>query len=304
MKFFRARISPVENLTFIAMMVGFDAILSLISALLPLSSIFIMLIAPLLSAAVSLFCKKRYLAIYVIAGIGICIAITAWNFLNTLFYMIPALITGLVYGLLWKAKLPASANVFLSSLLSLAFFYLSILLIRGLLSADMVQVLLTFVGRGDDPGAKTIFPLFALGYSYAQTGIMHAFVSYQIARLGHEENEQPKMRLWYPIFSIVFLIPALILAFLQPSIAYLFLGLGIYWFICSCFLLFDLKKPLPAIGVVLSLVSTLFFFAGLHQSMPPYSSLLLLSAPLLLASIILLITAFVYRNKGQENAAE
>lgn len=282
MKFFRLRNTPVENMTFIAMMVAFDAILSLIAALLPFSAVFIMLLAPLTSAAVSLFCKKRYVAIYLFAAIGICLAVTAWDFMNTLFYMVPAVFTGALYGLLWKFKLPSSANIFFTTLLAFLFFYLSLLLIKALLNADMVTVLLTLIGRKEDPYAQTVFPLFALGYSFAQTGIMHIFLLYELKRLGHEETSDEKLSPWYPLIASVFLISSLICGIFHAKTGYFLLGLGIYWAIFSLVPLFDEFKPLSVALTLASIIGGVFLFAGVFGMMPGQSGLLLLSAPLTL----------------------
>ena len=282
MRFFRLRNTPVENLTFAAMMVAFDAILSLIAALLPLSALFIMLLAPLTSAAVSLFCKKRYVLIYLLAAIGICLAVTAWDFLNTLFYMIPAVFTGAFYGLLWKFKLPSSMNIFFTTLLSFLFFYLSLWLIKVMLNADMVAVLLALVGRKTDSGAVTVFPLFALGYSFAQTGIMHGFLLYELKRLGQEETNDEKLAHWYPLIAAIFLISSFVCAFFSAKTGYFFLGLGLYWAIYSTLPLFDDFKPLSLALAVLCLIGGVFLFAGCYSLMPEQSGLLLLNAPALL----------------------
>ena len=61
MKLFRERVTPVENIAFMAIMAAFVAIISLVSALLPLSSVFVMVLVPLAAASVSLFCKARFL---------------------------------------------------------------------------------------------------------------------------------------------------------------------------------------------------------------------------------------------------
>ena len=282
MRLFRLRKTPVENLTFIAMMVAFDAILSLIAALLPLSALFIMLLAPLTSAAVSLFCKKRYLLVYLFAAIGICIAVTAWDFLNTLFYMIPAVFTGALYGLLWRLKLPTSINIFCTALLSFGFFYLSILLIKAMLNADMVMVLLAIIGKKDDPFAPIIFPLFALGYSLAQTGIMHAFVAYELKRLGQEEVSDAVLVKWYPLIAAIFLISSLFCGFLHAETAYFLLGVGIYWSLYSIYPLFEEPKPIPFGLAALCILGGVFAFAGLYKMMPGQTGLLLINVPLTL----------------------
>lgn len=295
MKFFRPRETPVENLTFLAMMVAFDAIISIIAALLPLSALFVMLLAPFTSAVVSLFCKKRYIPLYLFAAIGICIGVTAWDFLNTLFYMIPSLVAGMVYGLLWRAKVPATLNIFGVALVSLIFFYLSLILIKALLDRDMVQVLLTFIGRGGDEVAAIVFPMFVFGYSVAQTALMHAFMVFELRRLGFEENDESIMKRWYPWLAFAFLVASFILAFFFAKTAYFLFGLGIYWAVCSFVSLFPKVHPILIVTMVLIAFGAVLLFAGLHSRMPPNTSLLLFALPLALLSLVAFFNPLLLR---------
>ena len=286
MRFFRPKVTPVENITFIAMMTAFNALISLIGTLLPFSAFFIMILTPLTSASVALFCKKRYLAIYLFASIGICIAATAWDFMTTLFYMIPALITGAVYGFLWRLGLPSSANLFLCALISMVFFYLSILLIKGLLGADMIEVLLTLIRRGQDPVAREIFPLFVFVYSLAQVAIMHAFLSSELERLGQTQIPENKAAMFYPILSSLLLILCIVFAFFTAKAAYFFLGTGIYWAIASMMLFWPKLHKLSILFLLLTLFGSVLAFAGIYRYMPPHTGLCLLAIPFFLSGLL------------------
>ena len=270
---------PTKNLAFIAMIVAFDAILSLLSALLPLGAIFVMLIAPLGAAAVSLFCKKRYIGIYLVAAIGICIAVTAWDIMTVLFYMIPALITGSCYGLLWKLKAPVTVNIFALTILASVFFYLSILLIRGLLGVDMVEFLLALIKRSNDGLSQAIFPLFVLGYSFAQVGLMHAFASYQLQRLSIEIVVSPRFDSWAPAITVALAIASFVCGFFYAKAAYFLFGCALYWMLCSLVLFAPKIKPITIAALVFGLFGSVIIFAAAYKLMPGNSGLLLLLVP-------------------------
>lgn len=298
MKFFRLRQRPVENITYIAMMIGFDALLSLVAALLPFSGLFIMLVAPLIAASVSLFCQKRYIPIYILGAIGICIAVTAWDFMNTLFYMVPAVCTGCFFGFLWKAKFPSSFNLFLTSLLSFSFFLLALWLLRLLFGeVDMVEVLLAMIGRKGDPHARDIFPLFAFGYSLAQTGISHIFLLYQLKKLGVSENGEGKFAFAHPFLGILFLGLSVLFAFFSAKVAYFLLGLGIYWFVCSLVATFMDLRSWTAVGFVSSVFGGILVFALLYAKMPSRTGLVLLAVPLSLVCLFCFLNRFFPRRK-------
>ena len=285
MKFFREKKTPVENIAFISLVAAFDALICLVGALLPFSAIFVMIVAPLTSALVAVYCKKRYLFIYLFAAMGICIAVTAWDFMTTLFYMIPGLITGAVYGFLWRIRLPMMLNLFFCTLVSLVFFLLSLLLIKGLLGADMVQVFLALIGRKGDVVAETIFPLFAFGYSLAQVAIMHAFLSAEIHRLENEERGEGRLILFYPLFAFLFLGTSLILAFFHAKTGYFLLGVGIYWAFASVSLYLPKPHPLAAVYLIATVFASILIFAASYARVPSPGGLLLIAVPFALIAI-------------------
>lgn len=300
MKFFRLRATPVENITFIAMMVAFDAILSLIATLLPFSGLFIMLVAPLLSAAVSLFCQKRYIPIYILGAIGISIAVTAWDFMNTLFYLIPAVVTGSLYGFLWKARMPASFNIFVTTIVSFVFFLFSLWLLRLIFDQnDMVEVLLSFIGRRGDTIARDIFPLFALGYSFAQTGITHAFMLYELKKLGVEEVQEGRFEFFHPIIAVFFFALSVTIGIFYAKVGYFFLGIGIFWLVYSLCNWFLDPRPLAIAGMVISLIGGVLSFAGLYRLMPSQSGLLLLTIPFSLFALFAFLNRFLPKKKAK-----
>lgn len=268
-------------------MAGIDAILCLVGAFVPLSSIFLMLLVPLVSAAVSLFCKTRYCFIYVLGAIGVSLALSAWNVMNTVFYLTPGLLVGVTYGLLWKAKLPTSVNIFLVTLLSTGLFYLSFLLLRVFFDGvDMVNMLLTFIGRGNDPISRQIFPLFAFGYSLAQIAITHIFLVYELRRMGMDEIEASRLLPFYPLFAALFLALAFGLGFAYLPLAYFFLGLGVYWTVNSALSFYPRLHPFAIVLLVLTLGGSILLFATLCPKMPNQSGLLVLALPLLCTSLI------------------
>ena len=260
-----------------------------------------MLMVPLLSAAVSLFCKGRYLPIYIFGAIGVSLALSAWNIMNTVFYLIPGLLVGVTYGLFWKLKTPTTLNIFVVALLSTGLFYISILLLSALFDGvDMINVLFTFIGRGNEPISRQIFPLFAFGYSLAQIIITHIFVVYELRKMGIEEVPGQGQCIYRLVLALAFLYLALIFAFLYVPASYFLLGLGIYWAIV-CFLDFYPRiHPITIVLLILSLGGSILLFGAFYKQMPPYTGLLLLSAPLSLGAILTYANRFFLRLRDKK----
>ena len=279
--YFRKRQTPTENLTFIAMMVGFDAIFSLVSALLPFGAVFIMFLVPLTSALVASYCQKRFLIIYIFSALGIALAVSAWNIANTIFYLFPALLTGSLYGVLKRKRAPYSLNIFATAALSLGLFYFSLWFLKVVTGADMVDFLLGVVGKKDDPLAPNIFPLFGFAYSLSQMAVVHIFLQFEFTHLEDTSIPENGLFIWYPLPATVFLGSAIGCAFISAKAAYLLFGMGIYW---SLYCLYSMMKVHRFWSwIILGVVIFLGYlgFAATYQLVPAGNGLSLLSLPFL-----------------------
>ena len=303
-RYFRKRITPTENLTFIAFMAGFDAIVALVAGLLPLSAIIVMLIVPLTSAAVCLFCKNRFVLVYLFAAMGITLAVSAWNITNTVFYLYPALLTGTCYGLLWKAKFPHSLNIFISSLLSLGLFYLSLLFLRGVTGVDMVTFLLTAIHKQDDPLAQEIFPSFAYAYSLAQVAFSHLFMESQLSRIEPTEHHEEKMEPFAAPASFLGCGLAVTLAFFHAKTAYLFLSFGIYWFLFAFYFALIKKNKPTYVFMALTFFGGWLGFAALYGVVPKGNGLALIGLPIGCLVIVCFLNYLLLRKKVNDPTIE
>ena len=301
MSVFRKRETPVENIAFLAICAGIDAVLSLVSALLPASALILMLVIPLTSAVASFYCKAKYFPIYLVASAGVCLAVSAWNISNTLFYVIPSLLVGAAYGFGIKNRLTSSFVLFICSVLSFGLFYASMLLVKALLEVDVQDSLLALVGLSDKEGAAIGFPLFIYGYSLAQMAIVHIFLQSEFAHLGNVEINENNVSKWYCLPSFTFLGGAIGCAFISAKAAYLLLGLGIYW---ALYCLYDIalkKKPLPWIILGILVFVGWLGFAALYSALPAGNGLSILALPLLSIPITHFLNQVLLRKKGNDS---
>lgn len=233
MAFFQKKETPAENIAFCAIAASFDALLSLAGALLPLSAIFVMAIAPLIASLVAYFCKKQYYALYGFAALGVSIAVSAWDFQNTLFYLLPSLVSGLLYGYGAQRNAPSSLNVFLSSMAQFAFFFVSYYLVKLIYQADMVSVLLSLMKKEPSSLSEAAFPLFGLAYSYAVSALSHMVFAIVGPKLGITSSWGVRFRFLFPSLGLLFSASSLGLLFLYAPASYVLFGIGLYWSIAS-----------------------------------------------------------------------
>ncbi len=254
MKVFTKKETPVQNLAFCAIIAGFDGILSLVSAMLPLSAFFLMLIAPLLSALVGYFCQKRYYPIYLFGAFGVSIAVSAWNFENTLFYLLPSLCSGMTYGFFLRRETNVVATNFFVAMIQYSFFYLSLLLVKAIYEIDMREVIRSLLSLQSSELLYDSFALLALAYSFAVTGLSHLFFSLQAPHIGIAFKDDGKVQNWYPLISLLPALLCVLFIFIYAKLAYFFLGCAFYWALAG----FLSRFPKPHWSLYVSLGVTLF----------------------------------------------
>lgn len=226
------RKTPIQNIAFMSMMAALNIIFSLLASFFPLAGLFIMIFLPLASALTAYYCQARYYPVYVVASLGLSIAVTAWDFSNTLFYLLPSLISGVAYGFFKKCGLPTSLTLFFVSLLNTGLTYLSLSLIELIYEIDMIGFLLGLLGLSENEYILYGVPAFIYAYSLSQSSLSNLFI--EITPL-HLDNEKP-LPLWlssfaHPLYALFCFAFVLLFSFFDQCLflANLFALFGIYW---------------------------------------------------------------------------
>ena len=130
---------PSENIAFISVLISILCVFSLLMSFFPLSAIFIIIFIPAITAVGTQYIEKQYLWVFAISALAATLLVTIYNYMDTLFYIYPGIISGFFYGILRKEKLPISLVIFLSSLIGMALNYLALPLIKGLYQIEMIS---------------------------------------------------------------------------------------------------------------------------------------------------------------------
>ena len=120
---FKKRETLTQNIAYMGLMAAINVIFVLLTYFVPFLIFVLVFVLPLTSVVVTIFCEKKYLPIYMLATIGLCLIATMNNFSDTLFYVIPALISGVVFGLLVERKVSPVWIIFVSSLITTGLSY-------------------------------------------------------------------------------------------------------------------------------------------------------------------------------------
>ena len=269
----------MENITFMALMAAIVVLASVFTAFIPLGAILVMIALPLPSAIIAFYCRPRYYVIYVFGAIGLSIACTAWNFSSALFYTIPAVLTGLLYGFLAKKGAGAAFLIFSIGILNVGFSYLSILLIRLIYEVDMPSFLLGLIGLGESENAKTLMTAGIFAYSLVQSALSDLFIRIQSQPL-EKEKKGKDLFLLYPVFGLVFLLILLPLSFFEERICYTLLIASLYWLVFAMGNSFPFSRKWIYVPLGLLFLIGVFLFYFFFQKLPIEKAVLLLGCPL------------------------
>ena len=254
MALFSKKTSLVHNITYMAIMTAINLVFIVLDTYVPFAMILLILLLPFVSAVVSYFCQKRYYIIYAIASIGLCLI---FNIADTIFYIVPAIISGFVIGLLLDKKINPFWMILCSTLIEVVLTYAFIPLINLLSNADIVYTFLTIFKLNDFPYKEELMHLFILFIALTQCSLTHFVLLTEIKKIGVETNTRVDSFMPYIIGLLACLAISLIFAFTYRPPALAFIALSFYF---GMFLLFNIipcKKPI--IYFILGLTTLVMF---------------------------------------------
>lgn len=266
-----------QNIAFAAILVAVIAVFSLLATWVPISAIFIILFIPPLSALAVEYCERKYAWLFLFSALSVSIAVTANNYIDTLFYVFPGIISGFFYGYLRKTSFPLTLNVFSSSLLSMGLNYLSLPLIRAIFQVDMIPFTLALLHLQEVEHILYIVPAFVFSLSLAEITISHLLIEVLNAHLNYPKRSEMRTAMSYPFISLLFGALSVGMAFVSPPLGFVFLVFSFYFALAGDFHYFQKGKAIHFIVLVCLVIFSIFLFAFFYKSFPKDTGLLLLS---------------------------
>jgi hypothetical protein len=294
MNFFQKKTTLTQNIAFMALLAAIDAVFSVLATLVPFSDLLVVLFLPLVSALAGCYLSNKYLPIYVVAAIALCLIVSCYDLGAVLFYVIPAILSGTLYGFLIDKRIPISLTVFVVALLEMGLNYLMLNLVQVIYQVNMIDSMKTILGCSFYHSIDDIIPTAIFGFSLAQTALSHFFIVGVLENFKKEITPETVYDFWKPILGLLFGALALGFGFVYVPLAYLFLAFSIYF---SLLAIPGLIRPLPWwVFLILGILEggSIYGFALLRGLFPNDTSLLLVSlffisvdTPSLISSLLL-----------------
>ena len=293
---FQKKDTPIANLTFIAIMAAINVIFALLFAFIPYVIVILILILPLTSVLVGLFCQKRYFPIYIIVTLGLCFVSAIWDISIPLFYILPSMITGFIFALFINLKVPNIYLIFLTSVVQMLFSYLAILFSKFVLRIDIIETFKNLLALQEFELFYVIVPSFIFIISLIQSVFSYMIIKDELPKFGYKINESYENK-WYFLYIILAClisnICVLAFAFVRLDVAYLMMMISILFSIeitlYSC-----LNRRLVNSIIYASLfLITLFIFLICYQYINKGSQFLIFSIYPLMCVIYSLVNKYL-----------
>lgn len=272
---FKKRETLTQNIAYMGLMAAINVIFVLLTYFVPFLIFVLVFVLPLTSVVVTIFCQKKYLPIYMLATIGLCLIATFNNFSDTLFYVIPALISGVLFGLMVEQKISPVWIIFASSLVTTGLSYAFVPLIELIYNQNIITVFLAVFKVDGFTFIDYAVPCFIYLISLIQSVLSYLFIRAELPKLGINMKDEPRFIPLLIASLFCLLLVGISIPFF-PKMSYLFSMWFIYF---GCYILIDLallKKTYIYIGFGLAVVVEFVLFGTLYQIIPqPFGFLLI-----------------------------
>ena len=295
----KKRQTLVQNITYMAIMAAINVVFVLLTALVPFLLFLIVFVLPLSSTIVTLHCKKRYYPIYAVATIGLCLLCTfaIGGIGDTIFYVIPSIITGFLFGFMVEKKVPSFWIIVCTTILQIGFTYASIPLITLMTGRDIVQDFATVFSIQDFQYLNYVVPCFIFFISLSQQIISYVVVREELPKFGYQLNEPKQLPLSLAIALGVSITLSMSLAFVPNCgpISFLMALFAMLFAIFATIYLLLEKKIVIYICVGASFIISIFLFAAIYPHMAKPLGLILVNIYFFAVAIIVLINNYLLK---------
>ena len=283
MALFSKKTTLVHHITYMGIMTAINLIFIVLATYVPFLMFLLILLLPFVSAVVSYYCQKRYYIIYALASIGLCMI---FNISDTIFYVVPAVITGFMIGLLLEKKINPFWLILSSTIIESALTFALIPLINLIGNVDIVVTFLTIFKLNEFAYKTEVTYLFIYFISLVQCTLTHFVLLGDAKKIGIDVNTEVTSYGPYIIGAELMMVLSLTFAFFYVPLALIFLATSIYF---AIFLLIDLltgKKTLVYVLLGVLLLACFFTFAILYATIKaPLGLVIIIIFPLVISLV-------------------
>ena len=288
MEIFKKRETVIQNIAYMAIMSAINIIFVLLSNLVPGLLFLLVLILPLTSTVVTLYCKKVYYPVYAITTLGLCLAVAGgFSIFDALIYVFPSLIVGFDFGVCFEKKLPAIVIIVGTTVVQFALSFLTYFVLSKIVTNfDIMYGIINLFGLKDFAYLNAFLLIFVYIISQIQIVLSYIFIKLQINRLGIEINLECQNRFLLYCVSFISLILAVLSYFFFINWTMIFVILPLPIYVYEIVQLILKRKTVNYILIAVAHISFVFIFAFVYKYVHAPNQLITISILTGLVTII------------------
>lgn len=260
------RRSDVHAIAIAAMLTALCAITSTLASYFVIGSLLSLFLIPFFSSVASYKIEGRWLPLYALASICLCVLFSFHDMSSALFTAVPGVLGGTLYGYLRKKNVPVGIPIVIGSYLYLACIYLSIPLLEVLSGRNLIEDALFLFQLQESRIARELVPLLLYLFSLSSIGLSSLLIEGISPRFLQKSEKRRNFCKVYPYLSFLFSSLCLLTGYFLPSLSYIFLASSLFLLVFA-YPSFKGKKPYIYLVHFLFLLIGLFLFAFLYPYM-------------------------------------
>ncbi len=263
MKVFKKQETLVQNMAYMGLMAAVNVIFVVLTYFVPFLLFVLVFVLPLCSAIISYYCKKRYFPIYLIVVSVICLLI---DLPDTIFYVIPSLITGFLFGLFIQLKFPSVYIISITTIVQFGISLASLPLIKLISGRDIVIDMATMFQLQNYEYLDYVKYFFIYFISLVQIILTFLVLQSELGKFGISFPDGKNRLYLLDILSIICCLLVVLFAFLVPEISYLFLITSLIFVVGRIIYLNFSHYKLYLIELGAFILITIFFVALVYSN--------------------------------------
>ena len=294
---FNKKETLIRTICFMSFFVAINVICSFLTTVLPVLSIILIIFLPLTSAVVEVMCKDRWFAIYAFATIGLSIVVSLQSIDFTLFYVVPSIFTGYVFGLCSKRNIPSMFAIFIAALIQTGLSFAFIPLIKLITDQNILDVFVKIFGISGGFWFETLILLIFFIVALMQVVLSYIVVDNELKKFTQPEELKANQERIASYASLISVLVAVILVFFSLPVCYLYIAFSFYFMVFVVFEQVKAKSKLLLIIDGVSLFLTIILYAALNKFFPTGKDFILLTIAPGLISITSILHSFLKKSK-------
>lgn len=250
-------------------------VMSIIASFVPLAFLGVAILSPLIAAIAAYYTKDKYLIVFVAGSSLLCLLVTLYSYGETVFGVIPGIISGSLFGLLLKKKIPTPLLIALCSLLEFGLNYVGVWLLRFLSEIDIIETGLQLLGLDGKENICYIVPCFIYVYALAESAISFIVIEGVLERFERDDVSWPLFDKILPFLAMTLLGVAIGLAFIWPALGFVIFALGIYLSLSALFPFVERCSWQLCLLFIAVEFAAGYLFAAFYSNFPKSTGLLL-----------------------------